>query len=115
MRQMGAGCLLVIAGAVLVMGNGDGDHSGRWFEDITVKAGLSYKHTNRSFKNPYANIMEGYTALGASAAVADYDGDGYDDVFVTDSMEGGKDHLYHNNGNFTFTDVAEKAGVANGN
>ena len=59
--------------------------------------------------------MAGYTALGASAAVADYDGDGFDDVFVTDSREGGKNHLYHNNGNFTFTDVAEKAGVANGN
>ena len=59
--------------------------------------------------------MAGYTALGASAAVADYDGDGFDDVFVTDSKADGKNHLYHNNGNFTFTDVAEKAGVANGN
>ena len=59
--------------------------------------------------------MAGYTALGASAAVADYDGDGFEDIFVTDSKQGGKNHLYHNNGNFTFTDVAEKAGVANGN
>src|ERR1700722_18165301 len=59
--------------------------------------------------------MAGYTALGASAAVADYDGDGYDDIFVTDSKLGGKNHLYHNNRDFTFTDVAECAGVANGN
>jgi hypothetical protein len=89
--------------------------SDRWFEDVTVKAGIDAKHTNRSFHNPYAKIMAGYTALGASATVADYDGDGFDDVFVTDSKEGGKNHLYHNNGNFTFTDVAENAGVANGN
>ena len=88
---------------------------GSWFEDITQKAGVSYKHTNRSFENPYARIMEGYTALGAAAAVADYDGDGFEDIFVTDSKVDGKNHLYHNNGNLTFTDVAEQAGVANGN
>src|SRR2546422_8474596 len=34
------------------------------------------------------------------------------DVFVTDSKEDGKNRLYHNNGNFTFTDVAETAGLA---
>ena len=115
MKRLAAAWLLLTACAVLGMGNGDGDHGGPWFEDITVKAGLAYKHTNRSFKNPYANIMEGYTALGASAAVADYDGDGFDDIFVTDSKVDGKNHLYHNNGDLTFTDVAEQAGVANGN
>jgi enediyne biosynthesis protein E4 len=87
----------------------------RWFADVTAKAGVAHKHTNRSFRNPYADIMAGYTALGAAAAVADYDGDGYEDLFVTDSAETGKNHLYHNNGNFTFTDVAAKAGVADGN
>jgi hypothetical protein len=87
----------------------------RWFEDITHRAGILHKHSNRVFRNPYAEIMAGYTALGASAAVADYDGDGFDDIFVTDSGADGKNHLYHNNGNLTFTDVAEEAGVANGN
>jgi hypothetical protein len=87
----------------------------KWFEDITEKAGVNKKHTNRSFDNPYAKIMAGYTALGASAAVADYDGDGYDDVFTTDSKLGGKNHLYRNNHNLTFTDVAEEAGVADDN
>ena len=52
---------------------------------------------------------------GASAAVADFDGDGFDDLFVTDSAVDGKNHLYRNNGNLTFTDVAAEAGVANGN
>ncbi|MGH9786731.1 MAG: FG-GAP repeat domain-containing protein, partial [Terriglobia bacterium] len=88
---------------------------GAWFEDITAKAGVAHKHTNRSFQNPYAHIMEGYTALGAAAAVADFDGDGFEDIFVTDSKAGGKNHLYHNNGDLTFTDVAAKAGVADGN
>jgi hypothetical protein len=89
--------------------------SERWFEDVTKPAGVAQKHSNRSFSNPYAKIMEGYTSLGASAAAADYDGDGFEDVFVTDSKLGGKNHLYHNNGNFTFSDVGERAGVADGN
>jgi hypothetical protein len=88
---------------------------GSWFEDITQKAGVAHKHTNRSFQNPYAHIMEGYTALGAAAAVGDYNGDGFEDIFVTDSKAGGKNRLYRNNGDLTFTDVAEQVGVADGN
>ena len=41
--------------------------------------------------------------------IGDYDNDGFDDLFVTYF---GKNVLYHNNGNGTFTDVSEKAGVA---
>jgi hypothetical protein len=92
------------------------DNSGqRWFEDVTHKAGVAARHHTRRFDNPYAEIMQGYTKLGAAVAVTDFDGDGFEDVFVTDSCSTCKNHLYHNNGNFTFTDVAEKAGVANGN
>jgi enediyne biosynthesis protein E4 len=41
--------------------------------------------------------------------IGDYDNDGFDDLFVTYF---GKNVLYHNNGDGTFTDVSEKAGVA---
>jgi hypothetical protein len=61
------------------------------FEDITEKSGLK---------------GVGY---GMGVAVADYDNDGFEDVFVTGY---GSNHLYHNNGDCTFTDVTEKAGVA---
>jgi hypothetical protein len=60
------------------------------FEDVTEKAGLQ---------------GVGY---GMGVAVADYDNDGYEDVFVTGY---GGNRLYHNNENCTFTDVTEKAGV----
>ena len=62
------------------------------FEDVTDKAGV-------------ANL--GNWGMGASAA--DYDNDGYMDLFVTNAF--GRDVLYHNNGNGTFTDVTGKAGV----
>ncbi|NJL28274.1 MAG: CRTAC1 family protein [Thermoanaerobaculia bacterium] len=87
----------------------------RWFVEVAEPAGVAHPHVNRSFNNPYAKIMEGYTALGASASVADFDGDGDEDVFFTTSDDGGKNRLYRNNGDFTFTDVAAAAGVAEGN
>ena len=86
-----------------------------WFEDRTAAAGVDRPHRTRSFKNPYAHVMEGYTALGASAAVADFDGDGWEDVFFTLSNEEGQNLLYRNNGDFTFTEMAAAAGVAAGN
>ena len=94
----------------LAASNGD-----RWFQDITAAAGLSTPHRNRAFDNEYATIMAGYTALGASAAVADFDGDGFDDLFVTDSAIDGRNHLYRNNGNLTFADVTAVAGLGTGN
>ncbi|MEM7356182.1 MAG: VCBS repeat-containing protein, partial [Acidobacteriota bacterium] len=86
-----------------------------WFEDITASAGVDFPHHTRSFKNPYAHIMEGYTALGASAAVADIDGDGFEDVFFTDSSEDGKNRLYLNRGDLTFAEIGVASGVAEGN
>src|SRR5579863_6121780 len=103
---------LVVVGAALIAGAPPAE---RWFEEVTHQAGIRHRHTNRVFDNPYAKIMAGYTALGASVAVADFDRDGFDDFFITDSSENGKNHLYRNQHNFTFTDVAEQAGVAAGN
>lgn len=49
---------------------------------------------------------------GFGCAVADYDNDGWPDLYVSNF---GKNRLYHNNHDGTFTDVAEKAGVTLGN
>jgi hypothetical protein len=66
------------------------NHDGT-FTDVTGKAGVA---------------AGGY---GQGVAVADYDGDGFPDLYVT---QYGRSILYHNNGDGTFTDVTEKAGVA---
>lgn len=47
--------------------------------------------------------------FGMGVAAGDYDGDGFQDLYVTNY---GRNILYRNNGNGTFSDVAEKAGVA---
>ncbi len=48
--------------------------------------------------------------FGPSIAVGDYDGDGRPDLYVVNPA--GTNHLFHNNGDGTFTDVTESAGVA---
>jgi hypothetical protein len=60
------------------------------FSDVTDKARLAYP---------------GW-AMGVVAA--DFDGDGFQDLYVTCL---GPNHLYHNNGDGTFTDVTAEAGV----
>jgi hypothetical protein len=61
------------------------------FTDVTEKAGVT---------------GGGY---GMGAAVGDYNGNGFPDLFVT---QYGRSILYRNNGDGTFTDVTEQAGVA---
>jgi len=103
-------------GAVLYHNNGDGT-----FIDVTAKAGVG---------------NAGH--WGTSAAFGDYDNDGYLDLYVANyvdldlnhlpefgqgpfcqyrgipvscgprGLKGGRDRLYHNNGDGTFTDVTEK-------
>lgn len=46
--------------------------------------------------------------FGMGAAAADYDGDGWTDLYITSY---GRNILYRNNGNATFSDVTDKAGT----
>ena len=74
--------------AMLFHNNHDGT-----FSDVTAQAGVSNDR------------------WGFGVAVADFDNDGWPDIYVSNF---GKNRLYHNNHDGTFTDVAEKAGVALG-
>jgi enediyne biosynthesis protein E4 len=106
-------------GVVLYRNNGDGT-----FTDVTKSSGLS-----------------GDSGWATGAAFGDYDSDGWADLFVSHYVEfdldnlpafgsrltckyrgigvqcgprglkGVPDHLYHNNGDGTFTDVSKQAGV----
>src|SRR6476646_9256224 len=85
------------------------------FEEIAAKAGVRVQHHTRTFHGKNADVLHMFTSGGAAVAVGDYDNDGFEDIFVTDSDTGKPNHLFHNNGNMTFTDVTVAAGVTGGN
>ncbi len=68
------------------------NHDGT-FTDVSARAGM---------KTP---------CFGMGGAVADYDNDGWPDIYLTCL---GGNVLYHNNGDATFSDVTAKAGVRDG-
>jgi hypothetical protein len=84
------------------------------FTDITVRAGITFKHVLSEEKKYIVESMSGGVAL------FDYDNDGYLDIFLVNSLtvdllktnKRTRSALYHNNGDGTFVDVSDKAGVA---
>jgi hypothetical protein len=84
--------------------------------DIQTLRKSSPKYFNRLFENDgkgqFTDVTEkaglAGTGYDIGVAIADYDNDGYEDIFVAGVY---KNTLYHNNGNGTFTDVTIKAGL----
>jgi len=71
----------------LLRNKGDGT-----FEDVTRKAGVAGENIDFSY----------------GVAAGDYDNDGYPDLFLCNT---GKNTLYHNNGDGTFSDVTDESGA----
>src|SRR5437879_5594034 len=82
------------------------------FTDVTEKAGIQFKHFKGN-KGMSINLEE----FGPGVCVADFDGDGWTDIYFVNSRDrygrgiNVKNALYHNNRDGTFTDVTDKAGV----
>jgi hypothetical protein len=88
-----------------------GDQATRGFVEFSQEAGLDWRmqllpsEQGETFK---INLYD----HGSGVAVADYDGDGHDDIYLVNEL--GKNALFHNKGNGTFEDVTEDAGVGFG-
>ena len=71
-------------------------------------AALFHNNHDGTFTDVAATAGVTNDRWGIGVAIADYDNDGWPDIFVSNW---GKNRLYHNNHDGTFKDVAEQAGV----
>ncbi len=84
--------------------------------DVTDQTGIRFRHTDGSSGRHY--LVE---AMSAGLATFDYDGDGLVDIYFlngaplrgadVDPANPPRNRLYRNNGDGTFTDVTQEAGV----
>jgi hypothetical protein len=88
---------------------------GFFLEETAHNVGIDFVHEAPVLDPKLAPIMPEMAALGASVSIVDYDRDGWPDIYVVNSREGGKNALYHNLRDGTFKDVAPELGVADVN
>ena len=79
------------------------------------KRGVDFVHEAPTFDSRLDHIMPQVASTGAAVAVADFDKDGWQDFYVTNSREGSLNRLYRNKGDGTFENVAESVGLADVN
>ncbi|HUB80936.1 MAG TPA: CRTAC1 family protein [Bryobacteraceae bacterium] len=82
------------------------------FEEVSKAAGIDFHHTSPHLDHKLAHIMAQIASMGAAVSIADFDRDGWPDIYVTNSGEGSRNALYRNQHDGTFRDVAEEVGLA---
>ncbi len=81
-------------------------------EESARTLGVDFTHQAPTFDARLEHIMPQVAAMGAAVAVADFDRDGLQDFYVTNSGEGSLNRLYRNAGADGFVDVAGEVGLA---
>src|SRR5262245_23451073 len=85
---------------------------GFYFEESSKSAGIDFKHQAPTFDAKLNHIMTQVAVVGAAVSVTDFDRDGWNDFYLTNSGEGSRNALYRNLGDGKFKDVAGEVGLA---
>jgi hypothetical protein len=88
---------------------------GFYFEEVSKQSGVNFVHIAPKLDSKLEHIMPQIAGMGAAVSIADFNRDGWQDIYVTNSGEGTSNCLYHNNQDGTFTDVAAQMNIANVN
>ena len=84
-------------------------------QEVAQASGINFVHQAPTLDHKLDHIMPQVAAMGAGASVVDFDRDGWQDLYLTNSGEGSKNCLYRNLGNGAFQDVAGDLGLADVN
>ena len=103
------------SGAARAVATTGGGRHGFTLAESARAVGIDFVHRAPTFDARLEHIMPQVAAMGASVAVADFDRDGWQDLYLTNSGEGSLNRLYRNTGQGAFVDVAPAMGVADVN
>jgi enediyne biosynthesis protein E4 len=84
-------------------------------QEVAQASGITFVHQAPTLDHKLDHIMPQVASMGAGVSIVDFDRDGWQDIYLTNSGEGSKNCLYRNLRDGTFKDVAEELGVADVN
>src|SRR5688500_601592 len=87
------------------------DRYGFFLEASAASAKVDFTHRSPKLDPKLDPIMPIIASMGASVSVVDFDRDGWNDLYLTNSGEDSLNALYKNNRDGTFTDVADQVGL----
>jgi enediyne biosynthesis protein E4 len=88
---------------------------GFYLQEVSRAAGIHFVHQAPKLDPKLDAIMPEVASMGASVSIADFDRDGWPDIYVVNSGEGSQNALYRNLGDGRFKDVAAEMGIADVN
>lgn len=100
-------CTFIMIASILFISTYNNSVSGQslHFRDVTAEAGLIYEHGHKNL------IVNEQRVIAGGVACGDYDGDGWEDLYVVRGNIG-PNLLFRNLGDGSFEEVGENAGVA---
>lgn len=88
---------------------------GFYFEEVAKQSGVDFTHLAPKLDSKLENIMPQIASMGAGVSIVDFNKDGWNDIYLTNSGEGSQNALFKNNTDGTFSDVAKDLGIADVN
>ncbi len=100
-------------------GGGEAEHAleqyGFLLTESAHAAGIDFTHAAPTLDSKLDHVMPVIASMGAAVSIVDFDRDGWQDIYATNSGEGSLNALYRNRGDGTFEDVAGRVGLADVN
>jgi hypothetical protein len=88
---------------------------GFYLEPDNSAAGIDFRHECPQLDPKIKHVEPQIASMGASVSIVDYDKDGWEDIYFTNSRDGSQNALYHNMRNGKFENVAAQLGIADVN
>ena len=86
---------------------------GFYLKPVNDEAGIKFRHEPPAIDPKLKHIERQIASMGASVSIVDFDNDGWNDIYFTNSRQGSYNALFHNLHNGKFEEVAKQVGLAN--